>query len=260
MVYSDEWFGALGTYGWNPVNNVQEAINTTNLKIGYLPASNNLDAIGIWVGLGPDGIGTGPGASGSTAVGSHFVQAGYNILIISSDQIIIKWFLESAGSTSPYYYTDYIPTGTPVLLKVSLSNLENGTVEAQYLIKYSNGTLYSFKEYGAWSFSGNNGNSYTAYSMIEAPTVPSEQAELPYLTGGLIEQFSFNYISSGNEYLGPGTPASGTTFFAGIYTLDISAGYNVATASLYQASGSTGNWQYVYQFTYPQISVTTEAL
>ncbi|WP_238025865.1 hypothetical protein [Metallosphaera javensis (ex Hofmann et al. 2022)] len=44
---------------------------------------------------------------------------------------------------------------------------------------------------------------------------------IPYLKGGIIT-YSFSCTSSGNQYVGPGTPAPGTALYADVLSLSAS--------------------------------------
>ena len=84
-----------------------------------------------------------------------------------------------------------------------------------------------------------NYNSYTASILIE----PKSGYSYPLVSGGLIENFGFNYLYNGQVYSGPGTPVSGTSFYADI--LQGVTGTNVYI-TLVNGWGSTGSWSYLF--------------
>ncbi|QIW22804.1 hypothetical protein EWF20_00595 [Sulfolobus sp. S-194] len=68
---------------------------------------------------------------------------------------------------------------------------------------------------------------------------------IPEVAGGLVHSFQFSYESNKNVYIGPGNPASGTSFEAIVYGITPSS-YNPTSVALYNAWGSKGSWSYVY--------------
>uniref|UniRef100_A0A2U9IHB6 Uncharacterized protein n=2 Tax=Acidianus brierleyi TaxID=41673 RepID=A0A2U9IHB6_9CREN len=92
---------------------------------------------------------------------------------------------------------------------------------------------------------------YSAYTIVEAPKNDSSGnfISMPQISGGKIYNFYFDYISSGQTYVGPGTPQPNTEFKAQVYNLDELSHYSYEYAYPYNGGQmQDGLWQFTYKF------------
>lgn len=249
--YSDEWFSTI-IHGWNPIIDAQEYIYVANTSFtvnsGTIP-----NVIFVGVGLSPDAIGYYGGATGGPGTSTNILEAGFLIEASSSSQapqyaLYYNEIINNQSVSSKIYSLPYGYQYT--ILFVYLQNFGNGTAQIIWDVYYNGGSLY-YTTYIPWEYS-NNRNAYSAYSLVGAVEGENALGEkflytMPIVAGGLTYSFKFAYISNNNEYIGPGTPASGTDFEAIVYSITPSS-YNPTSVALYNAWGSTGSWNYVYNF------------
>ncbi|BDB97901.1 hypothetical protein [Saccharolobus caldissimus] len=234
-------YGSENSTGWNQIYYVKEIVYLKNASFSYVPDNLGVDAIYIAIGLSPFTVSQ--VYNGVPEAIASSVLAGFIIYLYSDGQFGL------AIDTTPYASSVHFLT-FPIQdleLFLNLLNFENGTYEI-YLEAFNTANNQIFLCYGgyfSWPYS--NLNSYTALTFVEAPYDSAQGVlySLPQISGGLIENFGFNYLYNGNVYSGPGTPVSGTSFYADV--LQGVTGTNVYI-TLVNGWGSTGSWSYLYQF------------
>ncbi len=248
VAYSVEWKSWFTNY-WGSIMWASESIYIKNLTLDYISYPNYLytEDMGIWVGLSPAQIGYGTDAS-SGSEQTNFIQAGFIINVGS--YISINYFVTTfVNGQLTYNNENYVPAGKVTYLDVFLENLGNGTALANFYVFYANGTYWTTTIYTSipWTNTG------SAMSIVEAPSFSTSgpYAELPYVSGWMIN-FAFSYVGSdGNEHIGPSNNPVGN-MYADVYTLNEPSTYNVALAQIYNGwANNNGGWDYLYQFSYP---------
>lgn len=259
VAYADEWRSGVTNY-WAVVQWASESIYVGNLSFAYAGYTNP-NAVSIWVGLSPAKIGVGTDAS-TSEVTNTFAQAGYVIHVYSNGVVTAEYFVMvlNNGQILPNFVEAPVPAGVPAYLDVFLDNLFNYTELAQFYVFYKNGSYWSTSVYISTPFNTTG----SAMSIVEAPQ-PTENGnnhfELPLMQGGMIH-FTFGYVGPNkNDYSGPGNAPSGTTMYAVLFNLNEASYYNTAEAVIANGwANSLGGWDYLYQFIYPDLGITTTGL
>jgi len=231
---SGVFYGSENSTGWNQIYDVNAIVYLGNASFTYVSTtSSNMDAIAIGVGLSPINptqtiLGNVPTALATS------VYVGITVEYFENGSYGIYAFVGNAVSQ-----TKILSSLKGVEATIGLINYENGTFEYVVSLTKYGGNILFVGGYGNWPFS--NYNSYTASILIE----PESGYSYPLVSGGLIENFGFNYLYNGQVYSGPGTPVSGTSFYA-----DILQGITATNVyiTLVNGWGSTGSWSYLFQF------------
>ena len=248
VAYSDTYSTLFGT-GYNQIISALEIITYSNLTLSYEGVTDP-NGVSIWIAFSPYGV----GSNAAKNIGNNFLQAGYDIVVYSNNEIALTYFITGINNGNVYYnYENNLPSGQISQLNVNLYyEPSGGTVEVGFTVIYENDTNWHTIFYVNWPWSN---APYSALSIVEAPTYKPTGTlyELPYISGGMI-YFSFGYTSNGNGYYGPGNPASGTSIWAGVFNLNIQAPYNYAQAEVVNGWAYYAGWDYLYQFYYPQNS------
>ncbi|AEE94652.1 conserved hypothetical protein [Acidianus hospitalis W1] len=159
------------------------------------------------------------------------------------------------GSSTPVYTVKGIPVASGVYLQGEIKYLDvlleklNNNVLAQFIVFFSNGTVWCKKICKCWVYGCSP--AYSAYSIIEAPSPETGvYIELPIVEGGMIN-FEFAYCVNGNQYAGPGTQNCFCTI-ANIISLSERTSCNKATVFLCNGwQRKCSGWDYLYKFVYP---------
>jgi len=228
------FYGSENSTGWNQIYDVNAIVYLGNASFTYVSTtSSNMDAIAIGVGLSPSNP-------------TQTILGNVPTALITSVYVGITVEYFENGSYGIYAFVGNVVSQTEILSSlegveatIGLINYENGTFEYVVSVTKYGGNILFVGGYGNWPFS--NYNSYTASILIE----PKSGYSYPLVSGGLIENFGFNYLYNGQVYSGPGTPVSGTSFYADI--LQGVTGTNVYI-TLVNGWGSTGSWSYLFQF------------
>jgi hypothetical protein len=190
--------------------------------------------------------------------GKYFTQAGYKIAFEVYDRIpifVIDAFLCAyKGSSTPVYTVNNIPVTSSVYSQGEIKYLDvfleklNNNVLAQFIVFFSNGTVWCKKICKCWVYGS---NAYSAYSIVEAPSPETGvYIELPIVEGGMIN-FEFTYCVNGNQYAGLGTQNCFCTI-ANIISLSERTSCNKGTIFLCNSwQRKCGGWDYLYNFNYP---------
>ncbi|MFP3203429.1 MAG: hypothetical protein RXR43_14825 [Sulfolobus sp.] len=241
--------------GWYPCHRfapivyTSESIYIGNLSLGYVEDSKGYDSIAIWVALGPC-------SACNDNTGCYFTQAGYKIGF-EDDGIpafSLYAFLCAYKGSSTSVYKVSIPIVSGVYSQDEIKYLDafleklNNNVLAQFVVYFSNGTVWCKKICKCWVYGG---NAYSAYSIVEAPLPKlGVYIELPIVEGGMIN-FEFTYCVNGNQYAGPGTQNCFCTI-TNIMSLSERTSCNKGTIFLCNGwQRKCGGWDYLYIFAYP---------
>ncbi|XDF43715.1 hypothetical protein AB1303_10355 [Saccharolobus solfataricus] len=251
-IYGNHWSTDEGLFsGWNEITTVVEYAYLGNATFHYIPNPNGHDAVGIWVALEPYN------PSESSDIGLYFLQAGFNVNMYPNGSYALVPFVTTSDNGCIVNYYKVIPISnidmSGLYLFMCINYEGNNEVNVDLTAYYCNlqDIIMQYSNTFTWVFSSISSVPYSAYTIVEAPKNDSSGnlISMPQISGGKIYNFYFYYISSGQSYIGPGTPQPNTEFEAQVDNLDELSYYNYEYAYPYNGGQmQDGLWQFTYKF------------
>ncbi|AZG03089.1 hypothetical protein [Sulfolobus spindle-shaped virus] len=251
IAYSDEYQG-IGPcppyYGYwpNTIISANENIYLPN-SFTYYPSVTGTDQIIVGVGIGSNGVymPTYP-AWNLNDLPNETIYAGFMFTVKPDNSYSVSYIAFGTGPNLSYIniINGNVPKGSISWLYVQeYYNQGKQTLTITWIVHYTNNSQFTYTTILSYVV-----YSWSALSFVATNSIgTNEFNQLPFVNGGSVS-FWFSYLSNGQIYGGPGTPASGTSIYAEVYSLSKTSYANSMLSNVTSASGVTGSWSYTFSF------------